>query len=370
MKAICGRHADETAEFAKRFGWESHESDWQKLCERKDIDVVDIATPGGLHHDMAVAAAKAGKHVFCEKPLAFNLKDAREMLDAARKAGVVHMVNFNYRVVPALALAKQMIAAGEIGEVRHFRATYLQDWLNDPKFPMNWRLRKDAAGSGANGDLNAHHVDMARFLVGDIGEVVGMKKTFITERPAEGRSAGLTATAGEGTEKVTVDDATLFLAKFNSGALGSFEATRMAPGRKNYNRVEINGSRGSLVFNFEEMNVLQFYNCADPPGRQGFRQIMATEGVHPYVAALVAAGPRAGLRAHVRARGVRADGRDQQEANDHGRLPRRGPMRGRAGCGREIDRRREVGEGGSSGVSGQRSGIDICQFLAIQCVRG
>jgi predicted dehydrogenase len=284
MKAIGGRHADETAEFAKRFGWESYESDWKKICERKDIDVVDIASPGGTHHDIAVAAAKAGKHVFCEKPLAFNLKDAREMLDAARKAGVVHMVNFNYRVVPALALAKQMITAGEIGEIRHFRATYLQDWLNDPKFPMNWRLRKDAAGSGANGDLNAHHVDMARFLVGDIAEVVGMMKTFVTERPAEGRSAGLTATAGEGTEKVTVDDATLFLAKFTGGALGSFEATRMAPGRKNYNRVEINGSKGSLVFNFEEMNVLQFYNCADPAGRQGFKQIMATEGVHPYVA--------------------------------------------------------------------------------------
>src|SRR5687768_9348179 len=249
MKAICGRHEDETAEFAQRFGWESHEADWRKLCQRKDINVVDIATPGSLHHDMAIAAANAGKHVFCEKPLTFTLKDAREMLDAVRKAGVVHMVNFNYRCVPALALAQQMISGGEIGEVRHFRATYLQDWLVDPKFPMNWRLRKEAAGSGANGDLNAHHVDMARFLVGEIAEVVGMQKTFISERPAEGRSAGLTATAGEGTEKVTVDDATLFLARFKGGALGSFEATRMAPGRKNYNRVEVYGSRGSLVFN-------------------------------------------------------------------------------------------------------------------------
>jgi predicted dehydrogenase len=285
MKAICGRHADETAEFAKRFGWESHEADWQQLCQRADIAVVDISTPGSLHHDMAIAAAKAGKHVFCEKPLAFDLKSAREMLEAVRQAGVVNMVNFNYRCVPALSLAKQMITAGEIGEIRHFRATYLQDWVVDPTFPMNWRLRKETAGSGSNGDLNSHHVDMARFLVGEIAEVVGMQKTFITERPAEGRSAGLTATAGEGTEKVTVDDATLFLAKFASGALGSFEATRLAPGRKNYNRVEINGSRGSLVFNFEEMNVLEFYNCADPPGRQGFRRIMATEGVHPYVAA-------------------------------------------------------------------------------------
>ena len=230
MKAVCGRHADETAEFAERFGWESHESDWKKLCERKDIEVVDIAAPGRDAPRYCDRGGEGGKHVYCEKPLAFNLKDAREMLDAVRKAGVVNMVNFNYRVVPAIALAKQMIAAGEIGEIRHFRATYLQDWLNDPKFPMNWRLRKEAAGSGSNGDLNAHHVDMARFLCGEIGEVVGMKKTFISERPAEGRSAGLTATAGEGTEKVTVDDATLFLAKFSSGALGSFEATRMAPG--------------------------------------------------------------------------------------------------------------------------------------------
>jgi predicted dehydrogenase len=285
MKAICGRHADETAEFAQRFGWQSHETDWRKLCERKDIGVIDIATPGSLHYEMGVAAAKAGKHVYCEKPLALNLKQAREMLDAARQAGVVHMVNFNYRCVPALALAKQMIEAGEIGEVRHFRATYLQDWLVDPQFPMNWRLRKDVAGTGANGDLNAHHIDMSRFLVGEIGEVVGMQKTFITERPAEGRSAGLTATAGEGTENVTVDDATLFLARFAGGALGSFEATRLAPGRKNYNRIEINGSRGSIVFNFEEMNTLEYYNCADPPGRQGFRRIMATEGVHRFVPA-------------------------------------------------------------------------------------
>lgn len=285
MKALCARHADELAAFATRFGWESYETDWKKLVARKDIDVVDISSPGNTHHEIAVAAANAGKHVYCEKPLAFHLKDAREMLDSVRKAKVVHMVNFNYRVVPALALAKQMIAGGEIGEIRHFRATYLQDWLTDPQFPMNWRLRKEAAGSGAHGDLNAHHVDLARFLVGEIAEVVGVQKTFITERPAEGRSAGLTATAGEGTEKVTVDDATLFLAKFSGGAIGSFEATRLAPGRKNYNRVEINGSRGSLVFNFEEMNTLQFYSCADPPGRQGFRHIMATEGAHPYVAA-------------------------------------------------------------------------------------
>ena len=285
MKAICARNEQELAEFAAKFGWESYETDWRKLVARPDVDVVDVSAPSNVHRDVAVAAAEAGKHVFCEKPLAFNLQQAREMLAAVRKAGVANLVNFNYRCCPALALAQQMIKAGEIGEVRHFRATYLQDWLVDPQFPMNWRLRKEVAGSGAHGDLNAHHVDLARFLVGEIGEVVGLMKTFITERPGEGGSSGLSAKAGKGTEKVTVDDATLFLAKFTGGAIGSFEATRMAPGRKNYNRVEVNGSKGSLVFNFEEMNVLEYYNCGDPSGRQGFRQILATESVHPFFGA-------------------------------------------------------------------------------------
>ena len=285
MKAVCGRNEAELAEFANRFGWESYETDWRKLVARPDIGVVDIAAPSNLHRDVAVAAAEAGKHVFCEKPLASSLAEAREMLDAVRKAGVANIVNFNYRCCPALALARQMIKANEIGEVRHFRATYLQDWLVDPEFPMNWRLRKEVAGSGAHGDLNAHLIDLARYLVGEIGEVVGLMKTFVDERPGEGGSSGLSAKAGSGTEKVTVDDATLFLARFKGGAVGTFEATRMAPGRKNFNRVEINGSRGSLVFCFEDMNVLEFYRCEDANGRQGFRQILATEGVHPFFAA-------------------------------------------------------------------------------------
>lgn len=285
MKAVCGRHADELAEFAKQFGWQSYETDWQKFVARPDLDVIDIAAPSNVHCDIAVAAAEAGKHVFCEKPMALNLADARKMLASARKAGVVNMVNFNYRCCPALALAHQMIKAGEIGDVRHFRATYLQDWLVDPSFPMNWRLRKEVAGTGAHGDLNSHLVDLGRFLVGEIREVVGLMKTFITERPSEGRSAGLTATAGEGTEKVTVDDASMFLARFAGGAVGTFESTRLAPGRKNFNRIEINGSRGSLVFNFEEMNVLEYYNSTDTAGRQGFRKIMATESIHPFFAA-------------------------------------------------------------------------------------
>ncbi|MFV2068580.1 MAG: Gfo/Idh/MocA family protein [Pirellulales bacterium] len=285
MKAICGREAAGLARFAERFGWESYETSWESLIARDDIDLIDISAPGYVHHDIAIAAARAGKHVFCEKPLAVNLAEAREMLAAVREAGVKHMVNFNYRRVPALALAQQMIEGGEIGEIRHFRGTYLQDWINDPQFAMNWRLRKEVAGTGAHGDLNAHLIDLARFLVGEISQVVGMNKTFIKERPAEGTSDGLKAVAGEGTEEVTVDDCTLFLARFADGAVGTFEATRMAAGRKNYNRIEINGSLGSLAFCFEDMNVLEFYSARDPAGRQGFRRILATEDVHPYVAA-------------------------------------------------------------------------------------
>lgn len=285
LKVVCGRDAEAVAKFADRWGWEGSSDDWKGVVARDDVDVVDISTPGHTHRDIAVAAAKAGKHVFCEKPLTFTVADAKQMLAAVREAGVKHMVNFNYRRCPAVSLAKQMIDAGEIGEIRHVRCTYLQDWLVDPEFPMNWRLRKDAAGSGAHGDLCSHSIDMARFLAGEIGEVVGLQKTFITERPAEGSSDGLTAVAGEGTEQVTVDDCSLFLAKFGNGAVGSFEATRLAPGRKNFNRVEINGSKGSLAWCFEQLNELEFYTTKDDGGQRGFRRIIATEGEHPYVGA-------------------------------------------------------------------------------------
>jgi predicted dehydrogenase len=282
MKVICGRDAKAVGEFAQRWGWENSTADWREAVTRKDVDVVDISTPGYTHRDIAVAAAEAGKHVWCEKPLTFTVAEAKAMLAAVRKAGVKHAVNFNYRRCPAVALAKRMIDDGAIGQIRHARFTYLQDWLVDPQFPMNWRLRKDAAGSGAHGDLGAHSIDLARYLVGDIGEVVGMKKTFITERPAEGTSSGLSATAGEGTEKVTVDDCSVFLAKFTGGAFGTFEATRLAPGRKNFNRFEINGSKGTLAWCFEDLNFLDYYSNDDPADRRGFRRIVATEGVHPY----------------------------------------------------------------------------------------
>lgn len=290
MTAVCSRNQAEIEEFAQRFGWSRGVTDWEAVCSADDIDLVDVCTPGDTHAPIAIAAAKAGKHVFCEKPLANSLADARAMLAAVREANVRHMVNFNYRRVPAVTLAHQMVAAGEIGEVRHWRATYLQDWLFDPEAPMSWRLDKKIAGSGAHGDLNAHAIDLARFVTGDeITQVVGDMKTFVEERPyPDGSGAGVGASGASsqsGKGQVTVDDATTFLARFGGGAIGTFEATRMAPGRKNYNRFEVNGSRGSLVWNFEEMNTLEFYSANDPEGRQGFRQIMATEPSHPYLEA-------------------------------------------------------------------------------------
>jgi predicted dehydrogenase len=282
MQVVSGRDAEAVAEFAERWGWQHSSVNWEEVVRRDDVDLVDISTPGYTHRDIAVAAAQAGKHVFCEKPLTFTLGEAREMLAAVRSAGVKHMVNFNYRRCPAVSLAKQMIEADDLGEIRHVRCTYLQDWLVDPEFPMNWRLRKETAGSGAHGDLGAHSIDLARFLAGEIGEVVGTKKSFVTERPAEGTSSGLTATAGEGIESVTVDDCSLFLAKFVGGAVGSFEASRVAPGRKNFNRIEVNGSKGSIVWCFEDLNYLDFYSTTDPATARGFRRIIATEGSHPY----------------------------------------------------------------------------------------
>ena len=291
MKAICGRNKAGVSAAAAQWGWQSYETSWQDLVARDDIDLIDITAPSYVHGEIAIAAVEHGKHVLCEKPMASTLSEARQMLAAARKAGVVHMVGFNYRRVPAIALAWQMINSGLLGQIRHFRGTYLQDWIADPQFPMNWRLRKPVAGSGAHGDLNAHLIDTARFLVGDITEVVGMGGTFIKERPKELSSGGLAAVAGEGTEEVTVDDATVFLAKFAScdrvaeGAYGTFEATRLAPGHKNYNRFEINGSEGSISFCFERMNELEYFDRREPARLGGFRTIMVTEGDHPYAGA-------------------------------------------------------------------------------------
>jgi len=284
MKAICGRTEEAVAAAAGKLGWEGYETDWRKLVAREDIDLVDICSPGGpSHREIALGAAANGKHVFCEKPLASSLAMAREMLDAVEKAGVKHMVNFNYRRAPAVALAKQMIEEGLIGEIYHWRAVYLQDWIIDPDFPLVWRLDKSIAGSGPLGDLAAHSIDLAHYLVGEIAQVTAMMQTFIEERPLPAEMAGLAAVAGEERGQVTVEDAVAFLARFENGAFGTFEATRFAAGHKNYNRFEVNGSQGSLAFNFERMNELQYYSREDDPDYQGFRVIQATEPTHPYM---------------------------------------------------------------------------------------
>lgn len=287
MKAICGRDETWVKEAAEKFGWEGYETSWEDLIKREDIDAIDITAPNNYHKEIAIAAAKAGKHVFCEKPLALNLTDAREMLSAVEEANVKHQIGFNYRFAPAIKLAKKLIDEGKIGTIYHFRASYLQDFIIDPSFPLVWRLDKDVAGSGAHGDLGAHIIDLARFLVGDFYEVIGMSETFIKERPIVEKMTGLSgeALADAQMGKVTVDDATLFLARFKNGALGSFEATRFAAGHKNDMSFEINGSKGSIKFEFERMNELQYFSSADEEGTQGFRLIQVTEPVHPYVEA-------------------------------------------------------------------------------------
>ena len=268
----------------RKVRWEGYETSWENLVKRDDIDVIDITAPSNFHKEIAIAAAEAGKHVFCEKPLALNLKDAREMLEVVKKANVKHQIGFNYRFAPAVQLAKKLIDEGKIGKIYHYRAHYLQDFIIDPGFPLVWRLDKDVAGSGSHGDLGAHFVDLARFLVGEFDEVIGMSETFIKERPIVERMTGLTATAQEGAEmgKVTVDDATIFMARFKNGALGSFEATRFAAGHKNDMFFEINGSKGSIRFSVERMNELEYYSVEDEEGLQGFRLIQVTEDIHPY----------------------------------------------------------------------------------------
>ncbi len=283
MRALCGRNEEAVKEVAHNWGWQSHETDYEKLVQRDDVQLIDIASPNHTHAEIALAAARAGKHIVCEKPLARTLSEAREMLAAVTEAGVKHMVWFNYRRVPALAFAKRLIADGKLGRIYHFRGAYLQGWGIDPKRPLVWRLKKESSGSGALGDLGSHIIDLARYLVGEFDEVMGLTETFIKERPLEG-DANATASEGGKRGEVTVDDATLFLARFKSGAVGTFEATRFAPGRKNGQRLEINGSKGSLCFNLERLNELEFYSNEDENHLQGFRNIMVTDpGEHPYM---------------------------------------------------------------------------------------
>ena len=292
MKAICGRDEEWVRQSAEKFGWESYETSWEALVQRDDIDIIDITAPSNFHKEIAIGAAEAGKHVFCEKPLALKLKDAREMLKVVEEKKVKHQIGFNYRFAPAVQLAKKLIDEGKLGKIYHFRGLYLQDWIIDPDFPLVWRLDKKVAGSGSHGDLGAHVIDLARFLVGDFDKVIGMSKTFIKERPLVEKMQGLSGKAQKDAPRgeVTVDDATLFLAEFKNGALGSFEATRFANGHKNGMSFEINGSKGSIRFEFERMNELQYYSSEDEPGLQGFRTIQVTESIHPYAGAWWPAG--------------------------------------------------------------------------------
>lgn len=287
MRLICGRNADALQEAANQLGWSEHVTDWRELIAREDIDLVDINAPSNAHKEIALAAAKAGKHIFCEKPLALNLADSREMLQVAEDAGISHMVGFNYRFSPAVRLAKRLIDSGRLGKLYHFRAWFLQDWILDPEFPLVWRLQKDIAGSGSHGDLGAHLIDLAHFLVGDIQEVIGMSDTFIKERPLASAMTGLSARASKDAPRgeVTVDDATLFLARFVNGTMGSFEATRFAAGHRSTNSFEINGSLGSVKFDFERMNELEVYLTSDEADIQGFRRVLATDPVHDYAEA-------------------------------------------------------------------------------------
>jgi predicted dehydrogenase len=292
MKAICGRDAQGVEQAREQFGWESAETDWRKLVTRDDIDVVDINAPSDAHKEIALAAAAAGKHIFCEKPLALNLADSIEMLNAAEKAGIKHMVGFNYRFAPAVQLAKKLISEGRIGKIFHFRGLFLQDWIVDPSFPLVWRLQKEIAGSGSHGDLGAHVIDMARFLVGEFQEVIGMSETFVKERPLPSAMTGLSAKGDKDAPlgAVTVDDATVFLARFTGGALGSIEATRFAPGHRCTNSFEINGSKGSIKFDFERVNELEVYFTDDAEDVQGFRRVLATDASHAYMDAWWPAG--------------------------------------------------------------------------------
>jgi predicted dehydrogenase len=277
LRVLCGRDAAKTEAAARTLGWEESSADWREVVHRDDVDIVDICTPGDSHAEMAIAAAKAGKVVFCEKPLANTLAEAESMLAAAERAGVIHMVCHNYRRVPALVLAKRIIAEGRIGQIRHFRGAYLQDWIVDPAFPRVWRLERERAGSGALGDIASHTIDLARYLVGEITSVCALLETFIAERPLPDDASR--------TGPVTVDDAALALVRFEGGAIGSIEATRMAPGRRNQNRLEINGSEGSICFDLQRLNELQVFFRDDPPHLQGFRTILATDRAHPYVSA-------------------------------------------------------------------------------------
>lgn len=291
MTAIAGRNRSGVEQAAQRMGWASVETDWRELIKRDDIDLIDICTPGDTHAEIAIAALQAGKHVLCEKPLANSVAEARQMTEVAAEAarnGIYAMCGYSYRRTPALAQARRMVQDGRLGTIRQVRAQYLQDWLSDSKAPLTWRMDKSKSGSGALGDIGAHSIDAAQFVTGlNITGVSALLETFTKERPIGGEFVGLGGHGDTAADTpmgpVTVDDAALFTARFDGGAIGVFEASRTALGRKNAMRLEVNGTLGSIAFDFEDMNFLQFYDGSDAEDARGFHRIMVTEAVHPYV---------------------------------------------------------------------------------------
>jgi len=272
LKVVCALEPN-LDKFAKRWGWEQATADWRQVIEDPEVDLVEICSPNNTHHDIALAAFEAGKMVVCEKPLAMNGEEARRMTAAARRSGKTNLVSFNYRRVPAVAFARQLIDEGRIGRVYHFRALYLQDWTMDPAVPLVWRMEKEVAGSGVTGDLLAHIVDLSNYLAGDIEAVAGTSRIFIEERE---RLEG-------GRAKVEIEDAAIFVARYANGAIGHFEATRFANGRKNGNTFEVNGEHGSLYFNLEDMSRLWYFDSRDPKHVQGWREMPVWEECHPYM---------------------------------------------------------------------------------------
>lgn len=273
----------------RRYGFAESSSDWRQTVSRPDIDVVDIVTPNDSHAEIAIAAAQAGKHIICEKPLARTGDEARTMLEAVEKAGVIHMVAFNYRRTPAVALARKYIEEGRIGQIRNFRGTYLQDWSADPDSPLSWRFQKKVAGSGALGDIGTHVLDLARYLVGEIAAVDAMLATYVSNRPLQAGGVDKLGAAEKNTAgprgPVDVDDEVLTMLRFENGAIGSLEATRNAYGRNNFLTFEIHGTKGSIVFNYERRDELQVMFADDPADARGFRTVY-TGPAHPYGANL------------------------------------------------------------------------------------
>jgi predicted dehydrogenase len=275
LVAIAGRNEESVRDAAARYGFATHYTDWRRLVSDPEVQLLDNGGSNDVHAAPCIAAAEAGKHLLCEKPMARDATEAKQMLEAARRAGVKHMVGFNYRFVPAVSLAYEIVRGGHLGQIRHFRAAYLQDWIVDPDFPRTWRLEQKTAGSGSLGDLGSHIIDLARFLVGEPRAVAAMTRTFIADRPMPG---------GRGRGPVDVDDAFAAVIELDGGCLGTLEASRFALGRKNHQVFEINGSKGSLSFDLERLNELKVYWLdGDRLGTRGWTEILVTEPAHPFM---------------------------------------------------------------------------------------